>query len=107
VSESQTQVIGDWNGRNEDDKTECIDLSRYQWWYTLSLNTATYRPEIVIGKRLPQTTDRNCLSVMHVTLGRVISQDTVDYNLDFAISEPSLRTEPRLGLDSRSRHEED
>lgn len=44
---------------------------------------------------------------MHVALGWIISQDTVDDNLDLAIGKPALGTEPCLCLDCRSRHEED
>lgn len=40
----------------------------------------TYRPHVIVRERLPQTFDRDCLSVVHVTFGRVVSQDAVEPN---------------------------
>lgn len=43
---------------------------------------------------------------MHVAFPRVVSEDSVDNNADFAIGEPALGTEPSLGSHSRRGHEE-
>ena len=57
----------------------------------------TYRPHIVVAKRSEERLRRDALSVIHVTLVRVVSEDTVHNNADFTIAEPAFGTEPCLG----------
>jgi len=44
---------------------------------------------------------------MHVALGRVIAEDTVDNDSYLAVSKPALGAEPRLGLHGGRRHLEE
>jgi hypothetical protein len=67
----------------------------------------TYRPQIIVSTSMPQSSGRNRHSIVHVTFGRIVSQDTIDDDTDFSICEPAVRSEARLGLDSRCRHEEE
>jgi hypothetical protein len=43
---------------------------------------------------------------VHVAFVGIVPEDSVDNDANFAICEPSLGTEPCLGSDGGSRHEE-
>lgn len=67
----------------------------------------THRPKVIIHNRIPQVPHRKTSPVIHVALRRIVSQNTIDNDANLAISEPSFRSEPRLGLRRRSGHEEE
>ncbi len=64
-------------------------------------------PEVVVLERFPQALGGDRLPVVHVALGRIISEDSVNHNADLAVREPAIRSEPRLRLYRRSRHKEE
>ena len=65
------------------------------------------RPKIIILQRLPEPLGRDGLAVMHIALGRVISQHAVNDDGDFPIGEPAVRAEPGLGLHGGGGHHEE
>jgi hypothetical protein len=58
---------------------------------------ATYRPHIIVTECLEERLWRDALSVVHVALGRVVAQHSIDDNANLAIIEPALGTEPCFG----------
>jgi hypothetical protein len=58
---------------------------------------ATYRPHIIVTECLEERLWRDALSVVHVALGRVVAEYSVDHDTNLTIIEPTLRTEPCLG----------
>ena len=62
------------------------------------------RPKIVILHRQPQALEINSLSIMHVSLGRIVSQNSIDHDDFLSLSEPTLRSEPSLCLGRRGSH---
>lgn len=65
------------------------------------------RPEIIVLQGLPQPLGRNGLAVMHIALGRIVSQHAVNDNGDFAVREPPVGAKPCLGLHGRGGHHEE
>ena len=65
------------------------------------------RPHVVVLDAEPESSKRHGLAVMHVALGRVIAEDAISYDGDFAIGEPAIWPEPGLGLDDRCWHQEE
>lgn len=62
------------------------------------------RPHVVVLDGEPEPSRGHSLAVVHVALGRVIAEDAISYNGNFAIGEPSIWSEPGLGLDYRCWH---
>ena len=62
------------------------------------------RPEIIILHRQPQALEINSLSVMHISLGRIVSQNSINYDDFLSLSEPTIRSEPSLCLGRRGSH---
>lgn len=65
------------------------------------------RPEVIVASCGPETLWCDGLTIVHIALGRVITENAVDDNFNLALSEPTLWPEPSLGLDSGSRHEKE
>lgn len=64
-------------------------------------------PKIVVLHRLPQPFGGDCLPVVHVALGRIVSKHAVDDNGHLAIIEPAFGPEPRLRLHGGGGHHEE
>lgn len=44
------------------------------------------------------------MSVVHISLGRIVSQHSVDHDTNLTIGEPAVGSEPRFGLHGRRGH---
>lgn len=61
-------------------------------------------PEIEIFSCVPESPWSNGLTIVHIAFGRIITENSVDDDLDFALVEPAVRTKPSFCLDGGSRH---
>lgn len=60
------------------------------------------RPQVVIAERRPEIGQRKTLTIVHVALAGIVSQDSIDHDLLFALCKPSiLPSEPACGLSRR------
>lgn len=89
-SESKCDVRCRWRRRNENDKSNDIQ-----------------RPKIVIFKCFPQTPWRDSLTIVHVSFGRVVTENAVDDNGNLTIGKPTAWSVPSLGLHRGRRHHEE
>lgn len=68
--------------------------------------SVTYRPHVVVAERSEKRLRRDAFTVVHVAFGGIVTKNSIDDDSDFAISEPSIRTEPCFGRYCRGRHKE-
>lgn len=82
-------------------------LVRWRLWDVAEKADGVEGPKIVVLHRLPQPFGGDCLPVVHVALGRIVSKHAVDDNGHLAIIEPAFRPEPRLRLHGGGGHHEE
>lgn len=64
-------------------------------WNVVGQADHVQRPEIVVFETLPEAREVHSLPVVHISLGRIVSQETIDEDLLLALREPALfATEP-------------
>lgn len=62
---------------------------------------------MVVSQSVPEHLERQALAIVHISFGRVITEDTVDHDLLLSFAEPSLLTaKPARSLGWRGREVE-
>jgi hypothetical protein len=61
-----------------------------------------YRPKVLLADGGPKTFEQDTLSIVHVALGRVITENAVDQDLFFSLVEPSVLSSQDAGSVGRA-----